>query len=1007
MASPIEIELLESALAIPDPGDRCRFLESACAGNVPLRLEVERLLDVHLAADLFFEEASPDFPDSTPSPIGLAPTEVGNYRLLSKLGEGGWGVVYRAVQDRPVRREVAVKVIKLGMDTRAVVARFEAERQALALMDHPNIARVLDAGSTENGRPFFVMELVAGIRITEFCNQQRLSVDRRIDLFLQVCHGVQHAHQKGVIHRDLKPSNILVAVHDNIPQAKIIDFGIAKATGGAQLSEQTAVTELHQAIGTPAYMSPEQSGCGPGDVDTRSDIYSLGVILFELLVGQTPVSPTIPSSVLQQQRRSTSLDDEPVSPSTSLTRMSLERRQLQAEMRQLTSERLLTTLRGDLDWVVLRCLAQEPARRYQTVKELSQDLERYLGHEPVAARPPTRVYRLRKLYARHRLFFLSASGFAVILLLASATSTWMYLRERSARQSAHVEALRSATVAQFLEQMFTGLRPSNSRGRDTSLLREILERAAQRMTHDLKDQPDVEAELRATLGKAYEEVGFLDRSIEEHRRALQLRRLHFGPDHRLVASSLNDLSGVLYATGQFEEAETNILATLKLARTLGGEEDPLAVDALSRLSVLRSRRGRTTEAVVLARQVVAVRRQQASTNRVEFARALVNLAFVLNQPDQLVEAEQLTREALDIERREYPGGDPRMIVTLTNLGEADADLGRFEDAEKFTREAIDLGIKFNGKCHPTTFWGHEVLARIFRLQHRWNELVQQRRLIFELAVEQSLSVAIDNDVTLERVVRDDATAGRGDLLDELLADLLSRPNLQDVDRGYILAARGSWEARQGLWDQAIATLTQAIHFDSHNITATSDLALLFADQGRVSEYQQWVDRYSDQWEPTESGTLISREVYRTLLLPSLSRPSPAWTAWMEKACNLDPIQVEQPLIEWTMGFLRYRLGEFKVAEEISQKILAESVSTLEQRILANLLLAGTRNRLGSREEARRLLDEAERQWAGVSNPGRDNNTDFDWRTHRLISIFMRELRQDFAVDPVAGHQSSP
>jgi serine/threonine protein kinase/Flp pilus assembly protein TadD len=1001
MESPTEIDLFEAALALHSSDEQNRFLDSACEGLPELRSQLDRLLKVHHAAELFFEEARPDGLESRPTPALLAPTKIGNYQLLSKLGEGGWGVVYRAIQECPVRREVAVKVIKLGMDTRAVVARFEAERQALAMMDHPNIARVLDAGATESGRPFFVMELVAGIRITDFCDQQKLSIARRIRLFLQVCHGVQHAHQKGVIHRDLKPSNVLVAVHDDTPQAKIIDFGIAKATGEVRLSDRTAVTEFHQTVGTPAYMSPEQSGLGSRSVDTRSDIYSLGVILFELLIGQTPV----PSGGLQQN--SLPVEDDPIPPSTCLTRTDRANQDFQAGLRQLTTDRLRTTLRGDLDWVVLRCLAIEPDRRYQTVKELSQDLERFLDSEPVSARPPTRIYRVRKLYARHRLFFLGIGGISLVLLLASATSIRMYLRERSAREAARVEALRSATVAQFLKQMFTGLRPSASRGRDTALLRDILERAAERMTHDLKDQPEVEAELRSTLGKAYEEVGSLDKSVEEYRRALQLRLLHFGPNHRLVASSLNDLSGVLYATAKFDEAETNILAALSLARTLGGEDDPLAVAALSRLSVLRHRQGREEEAIALARRVVAFHRHQAPPNQAELARALSNLAFVLNKPEQLVEAEQLTREALAIERQELPEGDPGLVITLTNLGEVNTELGRLEDAEKFTREAIELGIKFNGKSHGTTMWGYEALSQILRLKHRWQELVELRRLIFELSSEKSMSTFLSSYYGLERVILDFSAAGRDDLLEEFLAKLLKRPDVNESDRAFVLAGRGFWEAKRGLWSQSMATLREATQLNSHCVSAASDLALLLVEQGRREEYLQWVELHADRMEPSVQPVATSMEVYEFLLLPDMGRHSSKALPIMEKVRTWDPHSPNQPLVEWTYGLLKYRMGEFKDSEAVSRRILETAGLPLGKRLLADLLGINSRLRLGFKEEARKQFANLEPQLAIYCSSKPVEDQEFGWRIQRLISILTKETRQNIAALVREEHQSKP
>jgi len=357
---------------------------------------------------------------------------VGRYRLLEEIGHGGCGVVYMAEQEEPVRRKVALKIIKLGMDTRQVVARFEAERQALALMDHSNIARVLDAGATDTGRPYFVMELVGGVRITDYCDQNRLTTRQRLDLFIQVCRAVQHAHQKGVIHRDLKPSNVLIATQDGTPVPKVIDFGIAKATQG-RLTDQTVFTAFEQFLGTPAYMSPEQAQLGGLDVDTRSDIYSLGVLLYELLTGKTPFdAKELLAAGLEEMRR-TIQETEPPTPSTRLAQdlVAADVRRLKfsapqepatedeigaSSRRLLQMKQQIQLLRGDLDWIVMKCLEKDRARRYETAIGLARDIERHLNNEPVVASPPSRFYRFQKLVRRHKLV-LSASAVAVVLLI--------------------------------------------------------------------------------------------------------------------------------------------------------------------------------------------------------------------------------------------------------------------------------------------------------------------------------------------------------------------------------------------------------------------------------------------------------------------------------------------------------------------------------------------------------------------------------------------------------------
>ncbi len=356
---------------------------------------------------------------------------VGRYKILRLLGEGGCGVVYLAEQAEPVRRQVALKVIKFGMDTRSVIARFEAERQALALMDHPNIAKVLDAGATETGRPFFVMELVHGVRITNFCDENHLDARQRLNLFIQVCHAIQHAHQKGIIHRDIKPSNILVALHDGVPMPKVIDFGIAKATEG-KLSDNTAFTSYGQFIGTPAYMSPEQAELSGLDVDTRSDIYSLGVLLYELLTGRTPFDQKeLINSSFDEMRR-TLREDEPQRPSTMLTSLANADLTATAHRRHVEPPKLIKSLKGDLDWIVMKTLEKDRERRYGTANGLAMDIQRYLNFEPIVARPPSQFYRLKKLIRRNKVVFASGTIVVLTLIVGASVSTWLFLREREA-----------------------------------------------------------------------------------------------------------------------------------------------------------------------------------------------------------------------------------------------------------------------------------------------------------------------------------------------------------------------------------------------------------------------------------------------------------------------------------------------------------------------------------------------------------------------------------------------
>ncbi|MBA4136912.1 MAG: hypothetical protein C0518_06305 [Opitutus sp.] len=778
-----EEALFNAALALP-PSGRLAFLQREAAGDPGLVARVERLLEFLPQTDGFLEATAGDaiaVALGRPSPAQAAEVEnlvgeqVGAFTVLARLGEGGVGVVYRAEQAEPLRREVALKVIKPGMDTREVLARFDAERQALALMDHPGIARVFEAGATRQGRPYFAMELVAGVPLTRYCDEHTLPLAARLELFKQVCDAVQHAHQKGVIHRDLKPSNILVATVDGAPRPKIIDFGIAKAVVG-RARASPAVTAVTQLVGTPGYMSPEQVA-GDADLDTRSDIYSLGVVLHELLVGRTPHETSTVGSVDELRRRIR--DVEATRPSAAFARLSAEDRATIAAGRAVSATRLAAELRGDLDWMVLRCLEKDRARRYATANGLASDLVRHQRSEPVMAAAPSRIYRFKKSLQRNRAAYASGALVFAALIAAAAVSRTQAVRataaERLAAQRATAEAAArsraeqaervaaneaaaSRALSDFLRQdLLAQASPDNQRDRDLKL-RTVLDRAAGRIEGRFAQQPLVEATIRETLAATYIALGefaaaeqHLAAARELHRReggddsegALRaagqlvqawrlqsklaaaselatdtLARLErkFGPEHALSVQVRNALQAVLLGQGKFAVAEPLLRQSLDVSRRTLGPENNGTLMVMSNLALALTELGRLPEAIALSEETIAIKTRVLGAEHPQTLPTLINLAAIYCQAGRMAEAIALGKKVLAVRERVLGAEHPQTLSASDILANIHVRAGNSEEAGALFDRTLPLERRILGEDHAATLAASVARADIFLAQ---------------------------------------------------------------------------------------------------------------------------------------------------------------------------------------------------------------------------------------------------------------------------------------------------
>jgi non-specific serine/threonine protein kinase/serine/threonine-protein kinase len=708
----------------------------------------------------------PDGDTTTAAGPGGAPGRIiGPYRLLRLLGAGGMGEVWLAEQSHPVHRLVALKVIKPGMDSRQVIARFEAERQALALMVHPTIAAVFDGGTTDEGRPYFAMEYVQGEPITTYCDRHRLSVRERLALFEQVCEGVHYAHQKGIIHRDLKPSNILVTVLGERVVPKIIDFGVAKATA-QPLTERTLFTELGVLIGTPEYMSPEQAEMGALDVDTRTDIYALGVIFYELLTGHLPIERSTLRQAGLDGIRKLIREQDPPKPSTRVTRLGPTSGEF-AHNRQTEPGRLARLLRGDLDWIAMKALEKDRTRRYGSASDFASDIRRHLLSQPVLAGPPSAAYRLRKFVRRHPAG-LAVSGITLILLVAFAVAMAVQARRVAAerdvaateRERAERERDRAEQVSAFLVSLFQASDPDRAKG-ESLTARDLLDRGVLRLQSELKDQPQTRATLLHTIGTVYGALGRgeaarkvleealslrrsltgrdradlaetlnalgnsygldnLDRTEALYREALQLRRETLGPDHVKVAHSLTNIGNLLYDRGRVAESEQHYREALAIASRGSSPVDIATIQIGLSRTVFNL--GREQEGFDLLRNSVALLRQALGVENSRTLTAMNNLArqlyFARSSYDEVA---TLQREVLQARRKMYGAEHTEVARALFVLGDTLSTMGRSAEGEEVLRESVAMYRRLQSRPSVDLAWVLNALAGHLNRVQRYDE----------------------------------------------------------------------------------------------------------------------------------------------------------------------------------------------------------------------------------------------------------------------------------------------
>jgi serine/threonine protein kinase/tetratricopeptide (TPR) repeat protein len=798
-----EETLFIEALEIRDPAERIAYLDRVCAGDAAVRSRLERLLEQHEKAGHFLERpaasATETYGQTPENGAGsrisreLIGARIGPYKLLEQIGEGGMGTVFKAEQQEPIHRLVALKVIKAGMDSLQVISRFDAERQALAIMDHVNIARVFDGGTTETGRPYFVMELVTGLPITKYCDDNHLTPRERLELFVPVCQAIQHAHQKGIIHRDVKPSNVMIATYDGRPVPKVIDFGVAKAIEPTAV-ERTRFTQHGSIVGTPEYMSPEQAELNPQGIDTRSDIYSLGVLLYELLTGSTPLSHKHLKNAAYAEILRIIREEEPPKPSTRLSGSGESLASISAQ-RHTEPSKLTKLVRGELDWIVMKCLEKVPNRRYETANGLAADIQHYLSDEPVLACPPSRSYRFQKFARRNKVALVTSSLVAAALVAGTSVAIWQAVVATRAKQDAldaaaetRIERDKAVTLKAradegaaialavntfLLDDLLAEAAPEqNARDRRVTV-EELLARAAKKIDGRFEQQPVIEAAIRQTIGVTYRKMGDNAAALPHLERALTIRRTILGPEHFDTITTMNSLGVLHWARSDYAQAEPLLAKALEIFRRELGEANPHTLATMNNLALVYKGQGQNAKAEPLFVKVWEIRSRLSGSENIESLTVMNNLATVYDDMKQFEKAESLYRQGLEVGRRELTETHPFTINAMHNLGLFYGEQKRYAEAVPLSVKALELSLRVLGEKHDNTIAALNNVASLYREQGQHAKAEPYYLQLLDIRRRVSGNQHVTTLIAMNRLATTQVALGQFDKAEVLLRESLA------------------------------------------------------------------------------------------------------------------------------------------------------------------------------------------------------------------------------------------